>query len=70
MELYHVLNRGVEKRAVVLDDSDRLRFLHDLYAFNDQNATLNYILPKRQEERPRKLLVRIHAFGLWGTTIT
>ncbi len=64
MDLYHVLNRGVEKRTVVLDDKDRLRFLHDLYAFNDQNATLNYILPKRQEERVRKLLVHIHAFCL------
>ena len=64
MDLYHVLNRGVEKRRVVENDADRLRFLHDLYAFNDQNATLNYILPNRQKERPRKLLVQIHAFCL------
>ncbi len=25
--LYHVINRGVEKRSIFLDDSDRLRFL-------------------------------------------
>src|SRR3989344_4318037 len=35
LELYHVLNRGVDKRAVVLDDEDRVRFLHDLFVFND-----------------------------------
>lgn len=35
MELYHVLNRGVEKRDVFLDDKDRFRFVHDLYEFND-----------------------------------
>lgn len=64
MELYHILNRGVEKRNIVTDDSDRLRFIHDLYAFNDRNATPNYILAERLEERPRDLLVSIHAFCL------
>lgn len=32
---YHVYNRGVEKRNVFLDDLDRLRFIHDLFEFND-----------------------------------
>jgi putative transposase len=64
MEMYHVLNRGVEKRDIVLDDKDRLRFLHDLFAFNDKNPALNYILPDRQVERPRALLVHVHAFCL------
>ena len=35
MELFHVLNRGVEKRNLFLDDRDRFRFVHDLYEFND-----------------------------------
>jgi putative transposase len=35
MELYHAFNRGVEKRNIFLDDSDRARFVHDLYEFND-----------------------------------
>jgi putative transposase len=35
MELYHVFNRGVEKRTIFIDDSDRARFVHDLYEFND-----------------------------------
>ena len=65
MEFYHVLNRGVEKRNVVLDDHDRLRFLHDLFVFNDTKPTLHYKLPDRHEEnRRRTLLVRIHAFCL------
>lgn len=35
MELFHALNRGVDRRNIFLDDSDRLRFVHDLYEFND-----------------------------------
>ncbi len=39
MELYHVLNRGVEKRDLFMDDADRARFVHDLWEFNDtENA--------------------------------
>ena len=34
MEFYHVLNRGVEKRNIFMDDRDRARFIHDLYEFN------------------------------------
>jgi putative transposase len=64
MELYHVLNRGVEKRSVVLDDEDRVRFLHDLFVFNDTKAAPNYILPGRQMTGPRTLLIHLHAFCL------
>ncbi len=65
MELFHVLNRGVDKRDIVLDDRDRVRFMHDLFVFNDQHPALHHKLSKRQEERrPRKLLVQIHSFCL------
>ena len=65
MELYHVLNRGVDKRAVVLDDEDRVRFLHDLFTFNDRNAAPNFGLPARRDQTgPRELLVHLHAFCL------
>jgi putative transposase len=47
-----------------MDEEDYIRFVHDLFVFNDKHATLNYILPKRQVERPRELLVHIHAFCL------
>jgi len=36
MNLYHVLNRGVEKRDIFMDERDRLRFVHDLWEFNDE----------------------------------
>jgi len=65
MDFFHLIGRGVEKRNVVLDDSDRLRFLHDLYAFNNLHPVENYELPGRREERfHRTLLVHIHAFCL------
>src|SRR3989344_2898191 len=39
MELYHVLNRGVDKRKIFLDNRDRARFIHDLWEFNvDEDA--------------------------------
>jgi putative transposase len=67
MEWYHLLNRGVDKRKIVLDDQDRARFIHDLFAFNDQQHIVNFKLPDRQKHvRPRKLLVHLHAFCLMG----
>jgi len=35
MELYHVLNRGVDKRKIFLDEEDHFRFVHNLFEFND-----------------------------------
>lgn len=35
--VYHIFNRGVDKRDIFLDDFDRLRFIHDLYEFNDSS---------------------------------
>ncbi len=40
-EIYHIYNRGVEKRKIFLDDSDHFRFIHDLFEFNDEEAALN-----------------------------
>jgi putative transposase len=36
MEIYHALNRGVDGRDIFKDDRDRIRFVHDLFEFNDQ----------------------------------
>lgn len=62
-----MLNRGVEKRDIVLDDSDRARFVHDLFVFNDLNQVLHISQPKRRDNdftTKRDLLVDIHAFCL------
>ena len=39
MEFYHVLNRGVDKRKIFMDDKDHFRFIHDLFEFNDVNPS-------------------------------
>ncbi len=41
MELYHVLNRGVDRRDIFLDSQDYARFVHDLYTFNDEAPAVN-----------------------------
>lgn len=40
-EIYHIYNRGVEKRNIFTQEKDYLRFIHDLYEFNDVNPVLN-----------------------------
>jgi putative transposase len=72
MELYHVLNRGVDKRKIFLAKRDYFRFIHDLFEFNDTaNVTnLGYFSAKyidvgrRYIEKKRTLLVHLHAFCL------
>ncbi|TRZ64564.1 MAG: hypothetical protein D4Q79_01305, partial [Spirochaetia bacterium] len=75
-QIYHIYNRGVEKRNIFLNDKDYLRFIHDLFEFNDEAPTLNvayYFNSKSQEiesqhiekeRNPRKLLVEILIFTL------
>lgn len=38
MEIVHVLDRGVDKRKIFLDDQDYFRFIHDLFEFNDEDS--------------------------------
>ncbi|MEK7560842.1 MAG: transposase [Patescibacteria group bacterium] len=68
--LYHLYNRGVEKRPIFLDDGDHFRFIHGLYEFNDTATASNLFYKKdalRSYEvklRKRELLVEILAFCL------
>jgi len=67
MEILHVLNRGVEKREVFLDDQDRLRFIQNLYIFNDVANAPHSELVRGYRERSkhkRNPLVHIYAFCL------
>lgn len=65
MDFFHVINRGVEKRKIAMDDKDSVRFMHDLYVFNDQNTCLHpHQRDRKNEHTKRKLLVHIHAFVL------
>ncbi|MEK7462839.1 MAG: transposase [Patescibacteria group bacterium] len=74
-EIYHLYNRGVEKKNIFLDNKDRFRFIHDLFEFNDKNPSPNlaYHLTKKQpkevglpkiKREPRIMLVDILAFCL------
>jgi len=75
--LYHVLNRGVDKRKVFVDGKDYIRFMHDLFVFNNKGRTenLSYRIEQNQSiqsidircqyiQKKRNLLVQIHAFCL------
>jgi putative transposase len=68
MKLYHVLNRGVDKRKIFLDSQDYARFVHNLYEFNDTAPAQaysrrdSYVGPTRSYIRER--LVEIHGWVL------
>lgn len=69
-ELYHVMNRGVDKRIIYQNTRDYIRFLYDLYEFN----STEYALPNRHRRGDRfsiseldkvgEPLVDIHCFVL------
>jgi putative transposase len=40
-EIYHIYNRGTDKRDIFMDDEDRIRFIHDLFEFNNSNSVKN-----------------------------
>lgn len=72
-EFYHVLNRGVDKRTIFMDEEDHFRFIHDLYEFNDEQNTYtnNYLFHTKYLDigcpnikRKRDKLVNIHAFAM------
>lgn len=76
-EIYHIYNRGVDKRDIFMEDDDRVRFAHDLFEFNDKNPTPNltiYLKPKNNKikevglpnikRKPREILVEILAYCL------
>ncbi len=72
--IYHIYNRGVEKRKIFLDEKDRFRFIHDLYEFNDETPAENiyykqkclnsYEVEPHKHKHKREMLVDIIAFCL------
>ena len=65
-EIYHIFNRGVEKRLIFNNDADRKRFLDCLYAFNDSSPAFNFgrDLIEVGLQSDREKLVEIMAFAL------
>jgi putative transposase len=71
MELYHALNRGVDKRVIFLDDQDRARFVHDMYEFNDTRLASNThrerdMLGFVNRTSGRDMIVDIHGWCVMG----
>lgn len=67
MELWHALNRGVDKRIIFLDDQDRRRFIHNLFEFNNStpaNHTGRTMADFVNRPSDRKRLVDIHGWCL------
>ncbi len=68
-EIYHIYNRGVEKRKLFLKDNDYFRFIHDLFEFNDtapagRFPTFGDLASEINKSRKRELLVEILCFCL------
>jgi putative transposase len=69
MDIYHVLNRGTDKRSIALDDHDRRRFVRNLYEMNDDFPVLNNSRRSNIHDirrRVRRPLVQIHGWCLMG----
>lgn len=74
--IYHILNRGVDKRRIFLHQLDYLRFVHDLFEFNDaaplthtaysfsKSSETRKPIYTHKEKKPRKFLVEILSFCL------
>lgn len=67
-EIYHIYNRGTDKRNIFMDQSDYYRFLRCLTDFNDLNPTLDWRREKdfsdTEVEPPKIKVVDIVAYCL------
>lgn len=74
-EIYHVCNRGVDKRTIFLDKNDHFRFIHNLYEFNDESPATNLYYrqpllssydasPHKDNRKKKKPIVELLAFVL------
>ncbi len=74
--LYHIMSRGVDKRTIFEENQDYLRFIYDLFVFNDTRPNCNANARFNRNSSPestdiasrymirdsRNLLVNLHAF--------
>lgn len=64
-EFYHLYSRGVDKRKIFMDKNDYLRFIHDLYEFNDTRPASEFSRRQSKNVGDRNShikLVDIHTF--------
>ena len=58
---YHIYNRGVLKQPIFFEEKDYVRFIHDLYEFNDTRHAPRFGCPTSEDRVP---IVSILAWGL------
>ncbi len=64
-EIYHVFNRGVDKREIFHDKTDYIRFYQSMYLFNTIEPILNYSHAcTLVSDDSKEKLVRVHAYSL------
>ena len=79
-EIYHIIVRGIAGQKTFLDDKDRLRYLFNLYKFNNKNIVIRNpsyreaipvvyrdgfpVLLETEREKPRDLLIELLAVCL------
>lgn len=67
-EIYHIYNRGADKRDIFLDDNDYKRFIRGLLLFNNKNAVSLRALKESNTEvappKPDEKLVSVLAYCL------
>lgn len=70
--IYHIYNRGVEKRTIFVDDRDRMRFINSLAIFNSNDLDPNISRVMRNTTmtgvrlQSENQIVEIMAFCLMG----
>jgi REP element-mobilizing transposase RayT len=52
-KIYHIYNRGVEKRDIFNSDPDNWRFLQGLFLFNDEGISFNTLYQIERENKGR-----------------
>ena len=63
-EIYHVFNRGVDRREIFSDTHDYLRFYQSLHYFNSVDAIKNFSSARANSSSVQKRLVAFHAYAL------
>lgn len=62
--LYHIYNRGVEKRKIFMDDSFYRKFLNNLWDFNDARPSPDNRIHRDRNSVDRQKLVEIYGYVL------
>lgn len=68
-DIYHIYNRGVEKRPTFVEDGDRFRFMDSLSYYRDGTNNIRYSLKTRENkskaiQKPPELLIKIICYCL------